>query len=569
MVIFALAVASVSVSLLDLAAIYLISVVSERFSASESRISRHFIEKYLSGSFSLSDETLTLILGILAVLLLLLRSTLSFALSRFAFHFLGDIAAKKSSELYRKFMGNPELLFKNKSSQIFAESLNTGTTSTITVVIGSWLLIVSEVSLLLILSIGLFRADSGLALILVFSLALLAFVIGKLLAEVVKTVSLSRISTDISALQLIQESFFMYREIFVSHLNEFFINKFQEFRYRANYFQAKSNWLALTPKYLIESSLILAIAFFGGYLVIQNKPEQAFATISVFLASSTRILPSLLRLQSGFLAIQGSYGPAKLTMELETKIEKSLQNPSIQKTLSVTESNGFTGLFVPRLEINRLSFFHEGSSHSVLDDISLLIEPAQRVLITGESGSGKSTLLDLIIGIRTPSEGTISLSSVSPRDAIKTWPGDISYVPQRSHFINGSILENITLGRLEKEHDSYELDWIWEIIELVHLGDFLRTLPNSLETSVGEAGSRLSGGQRQRLAIARALFSNPKFMVLDEATNALDPQLEAKVMNSIYSCSRNMSFVSIIHRSNDLQNFDKTYLLKSGKLFEC
>ena len=148
----------------------------------------------------------------------------------------------------------------------------------------------------------------------------------------------------------------------------------------------------------------------------------------------------------------------------------------------------------------------------------------------GPSGAGKTTLAELILGLIQPDTGVIEINGVSPEDAIQKWPGSISYVPQNVFISSGTVKENICMGF---DTELARTDSIWSCINSAQLSDVVLKLPNGIDTELGENGEKISGGERQRIGIARALYTNPKILVLDESTSSLDSQTEKKFADSI------------------------------------
>ena len=162
-----------------------------------------------------------------------------------------------------------------------------------------------------------------------------------------------------------------------------------------------------------------------------------------------------------------------------------------------------------------------------------------------------------------PDSGQVLLSNVSPLDAINKWPGAIAYVPQDVTISNVTFRENISLGYKQDKNNDY---LIWEALKISQLEEMVKDLPEGLDTIVGERGSNISGGQRQRLGIARAMFTKPKLLVLDEATSSLDGQTEADISNAIQNLKGNVTTVMIAHRLSTVRNADKVVYMESGSI---
>ena len=181
----------------------------------------------------------------------------------------------------------------------------------------------------------------------------------------------------------------------------------------------------------------------------------------------------------------------------------------------------------------------------------------------GSSGAGKSTIVDLLLGVLEPDAGSISISNCSPRDSFEMWPGAVAYVPQDVLIFNGSIRENIALGF---DSSSIPDDDLYDALSKAQLLDYVLSLPEKLESQVGDRGARMSGGQRQRLGIARALLTKPQLLVLDEATSALDGETESNIADGIQSLKGEVTVVMIAHRLSSVRKAEKVIYLHEGRI---
>ena len=201
------------------------------------------------------------------------------------------------------------------------------------------------------------------------------------------------------------------------------------------------------------------------------------------------------------------------------------------------------------------------SKKATLQGINLEIKKGESVAFIGESGAGKTTLADIILGLYIPQEGTVTVDGVSIYDIPQDWSRIVGYVPQSVYLLDDTIRNNILFG--EKQMDDKK---IWDALKQAQLYDFVKTLPDGLNTIVGERGIKFSGGQRQRIAIARALYYNPDILVLDEATSALDNETEEALMESIEALQGLKTLIIIAHRLSTIRNCDKIYEVKDGKI---
>jgi len=219
--------------------------------------------------------------------------------------------------------------------------------------------------------------------------------------------------------------------------------------------------------------------------------------------------------------------------------------------------------FVAEVEMSKISFTYPGQETPALRAVNLKVNRGESIAIVGPSGSGKTTLVDVLLGLLNPDEGDVTISKISPRRAIENWSGAVAYVPQNVAIMNGTIRENVTLGYpVGPEVDEF----VHEALRLAQLSDLIKEMPAGLDTNVGERGAKLSGGQRQRLGIARALFTNPQLLVLDEATSSLDGQTESDISAAINSLHGQITVVLIAHRLSTVRMADEVIYVSRGEI---
>ena len=202
-----------------------------------------------------------------------------------------------------------------------------------------------------------------------------------------------------------------------------------------------------------------------------------------------------------------------------------------------------------KLELRDISFRYPGSEKVVLDGISLTIPRGAYVGLVGSTGAGKSTLVNLLLGILPPDEGKVLVDGNDIQANLKGWQRNIGYVPQDLFLLDDSIRRNVALGAQDGVIDE---ESVLEALRKAQLLEFIESLPEGLDTIVGERGVRLSGGQKQRISIARALYRNPEVLVLDEATSALDHVTEAEFLTAIRQLKNTLTIISIAHRETTL-----------------
>jgi HlyD family secretion protein len=205
-------------------------------------------------------------------------------------------------------------------------------------------------------------------------------------------------------------------------------------------------------------------------------------------------------------------------------------------------------------------FAYEGEIDPTIKLLNLEIKTGSTIAIVGASGSGKSTVLDLILGILEPQNGEVEISGQHPRTAISRWPGSIGYVPQQVAVFNKSMLENIAIGVERSEINSKQIE---KCLSMADLEAMVLGLDQGLDTILQESGNNISGGQKQRIGIARALYNDPKILILDESTSSLDVQTEKIIIEEVRLFKNKKTVIIISHRLSSLKYCDSIYKLNS------
>lgn len=494
---------------------------------------------------------------IVTSLFLISKSLLSIFVSKKSLGFLARRSAALSSRLVSLFFTQPITGIKKNNTQETIYSLTAGVQILTVGVVGTALTLFADVWLLTILSIGLFVVSPMSAFISLFVLGTIAVILYRNSQIRVKHVAKSQAKWEVSSYQNIQNLISVYRELLVSNRRSTFINKIISLRFQIADGQARLQFFANLPKFTLEIALVVFCVLLGLQQFTINSPTRAIATVTIFMVAGFRMIPAIARLQHGLFSLKANYLKAGPTLDLI----RALKQVEVD---SETESQlGFqSGPFCASVLIKGLHFKYD-EKKDVISGINLEIQPGEFVAIVGASGQGKSTLVDLALGILEPNAGSITISGLMPRKAFQTWPNAVAYVSQNAPLVDGSIRDNLTLGLLDEDFSEKDL---WSALEKANLKSFVLRLPEKLSSSIGDQGSKLSGGQRQRLAIARALFANPKLLILDEALNALDSKNKLRIMQNLSKLRTPLTLLMVTHEKALVRDFESVYSLSRGKL---
>ena len=298
-------------------------------------------------------------------------------------------------------------------------------------------------------------------------------------------------------------------------------------------------------------SSIAGVLWFGGIMVLKENSLDASAFI-VYLGLAYNILTPAKSLS------RATYKVKKASAAAE-RIFHIIDN----KTMVVEDKNAHNiESFSSGIEINNITFSYE--DETVVDSLNLKIPKGKSFALVGQSGSGKSTLANLICRFYDVNSGSINVDGINiknlKKDALRNL---IGLVTQDSILFNDSIKNNLLIAKPEATNEE-----IIECLKIANAWEFVRKMPEQIDSNIGDSGNKLSGGQKQRLSIARAVLKNPPILVLDEATSSLDSESEKLVQNALENLMKNKTSLVIAHRLSTIQNADKIIVLEKGKIIE-
>ena len=515
-------------------------------------------------SLDLTTPNVLLTVMALVAVFFLLKSVLSVVLIRATAFFLARIEIKNATEI-------AQFLFTGGLSEIRQYSRSevqwavTGSTNvTFSGILGSAGLLLTESSLLVFM-FTLFVLVDPVAAVAITVYFILIIVIFQLLSDQrMRKSGADFAEGGIDVTQVALDMFEAFKEISVLMKQFFFLDRFARARKTYAYGDAQMRYLMAIPRFFVETALALGALAFVAWQISRGEVADGLISAGVFLAGGVRMMAALLPLQNAVLALRSQMEQAKLGQEILLKSRS--RKAEISKVLAVSEvpqssrKSHVGGLTVV---LDSVVFTHLGANQPAVRDVSFDIKPGSYVALVGPSGAGKTTLADLILGLNTPDQGSVTVDGVTARTLRETEPGLMAYVPQRPGVVSGTLIENIALGVDPKTVD---LDYLSSVLEKARLTELVASLPDGVHTRLGKHSDSLSGGQIQRLGLARALFTNPKLIVLDEATSSLDAEAEASISESIRNIGKDTTVVVIAHRLSTVQKADVVHVIDGGRL---
>ena len=341
-------------------------------------------------------------------------------------------------------------------------------------------------------------------------------------------------------IQWINQSFGGIKEVKLFGREQFFLKKIDKSYSESSIAECKVNVISTLPSAIMDIANLISV-------------------LAAFALAAIRLIPVMGNLSSSI----GRVTFCKSSIDGICKELKELEGKCIEGSKRLECKEDIT--FKQMLSVKQVSFHYEDNEKEILSNVNLNIKRGTSIAFIGPSGAGKTTMADLILGILHPTSGIIEADGKNIEDNIKGWYKQIGYIPQTIYLMDDSIRNNIAFGLKEDEIDD---DKVWKALEKAQLDEFVKGLPEGIDTNLGDRGVRCSGGQRQRLGIARALYNDPEFLILDEATSALDNETEKAIMEAIDGLKGKKTLLIIAHRLSTTKNCDQIYKIQNQRIMQ-
>ena len=317
------------------------------------------------------------------------------------------------------------------------------------------------------------------------------------------------------------------------------------------------------PRTLIETVFVAVVLLYVLFFKLNSNGVQNAGDVDKLIIAlglvATRLMPAVNRINTYIAEI--AYNQYSLDFVYNNLTDSMKMDKAMRAERAAIAGPELH--LEKEIEIKDITFAYPDAETNIFTGANMVVPKGKSVGIIGPSGAGKSTVVDIILGLLHVQSGEILCDGSNIFSNYDSWLAQIGYIPQTIYMVDESIRENIAFGI---DADKIDEDRIWEVMEEAQLADFVKSLPEGLDTKIGDRGVRLSGGQRQRIGIARALYHNPEILVFDEATSALDNETEAAVMEAVNSFHGKKTMIIIAHRLNTIENCDIIYEVKDEKI---
>ena len=463
------------------------------------------------------------------------------------------LKAKLTNRLLNKYLCQNYLFHINKKYSYFVANLTTETSLLTSGILLPILSLFTEVFLILgvfilILYFKLFKV------ILIFSIfTIIGIIILKLTKKYFEIWGIQREKAEKSRIESLNKLLSGIRDIILIGKKYSLLRKFSTSENNIATYSVKQSFLFGVPKYVFETmgvfGLVTSILFLYR---IGSSTFEILTAASFFIAASYRIIPSLNKIVNSYLTIKFNF----------PIIDLLIKEFSLKDDINFSDNKLS---FTKEINISNISFKYPNTEKYIFKNTDLNIKKGSIIGIIGRTGSGKSTLIDILSGLVQPQEGRFMIDNqnLNHPKLIRSWQNNLSYVSQNTYLMNDSIKKNIAFGLDDEEINESK---IIESIEKSELSKFIETLPNKINTHVGDRGVSLSGGQIQRIGIARALYRNSEFLILDEITSSLDIETEKKIIKNILNNEQKKTVLFVTHNLSLLKYCEKVFKVQDQKI---
>ncbi|WP_289284799.1 ABC transporter ATP-binding protein [Parablautia intestinalis] len=467
-----------------------------------------------------------------------------------------------SRRMMINFMERPYEYYLNADTSVIQRSITSDVNNMYGLIL-SLLQLTSEVIVFVCLLVVSFKADVWMTVTVAVLLVAVLMIIKGILKPIMKKAGEENQEYYSGLYKWIDQSVMGIKEIKIANKENYFINEYA--KCGAGYVNAvqRYNLYNATPRLLIETVAIAGMIFYMMFQLLRGTPvSDILPQVTALGVAAMRLIPCANRINNHLTAI--SYFEP-FFMGVSDNLQEEIRDESINYDERIYQKQAeIKKLEIKdKIELKDIVYKYPNTDIYIFDHADMEIPIGKAVGIVGTSGAGKTTVVDIMLGLLRLQSGQILADGVEVRRHYHSWLKNIGYIPQTIFMIDASIRRNVAFGYGDDEIDDEK---VWYALREAQLDEFVRGLPEGLDTGIGERGIRISGGQRQRIGIARALLEDPEVLVLDEATSALDNETEAAIMDSINRLHGRKTLVIIAHRLQTIEKCDMVYRVEKGKM---
>ena len=502
---------------------------------------------------NLSREELISAVMVAMVLIYIVRSLFLFWSLWIQKGFSASVSGRLSQSLFSTYLRQPYMFHLQRNSSTLMRNAKNAT-AIVTCGVDPFLVLLTDGLVAIAMFVLLIAVEpvGTLAVLLVFGLS--TFVFQRTTRRRIDNWGYQVDYHETKILQHLQEGFGGAKDVKVLGRENEFLSQHEKHLGESIRINRIYNVILTLPRSFMEIITIVGLCLLVVSMVVRGRELADIVPIlGLFAAAAFRVMPSINR----------------LLMATQTLIFNRSIIASVYKDFLLDSPDSLTvksnTKFASQLELVDVSFQYPTAATASLQNVSLVVKRGEAVGFVGPSGAGKSTLVDVILGLFAPTSGVVKVDGQDVQQNLRNWQNQIGYVPQAIYLTDDTLRRNVAFGLNDENIDD---NLVRDAIRLAQLEEFVATLPEKLETVVGERGVRLSGGQRQRIGIARALYHNPSVLVLDEATSSLDTPTEHGVMQAVQALQGSKTVLIVAHRLSTVEYCDRLYKIENARIIE-
>ncbi len=505
-----------------------------------------------------SVNALLIILAIVFIGVYIVKNIYMVWMKRIQFRFITNNLQRLSRRMLECYLKQPYLFHLSHNSSDLMRNINADT-SMFFGTVQSFLTLSTDITVCVMVFIVLMKEDAAMTIAVTLVLITYIVLFFLLLRRRIESYGQQTRRLTSQNNKWLRQTFGGVKESIILERRDFFIRRFDQTNESLMKNKREYQTVSLLPKAILEVlciggiMLIVAVKLATGTDIVEFIP-----TLSLFAVAAFRLLPSFNKIVAELSSLQYNKAGVDAIYEDLHQIDRLSAMEEEEKGDEIGDLS-----FRKEIRIENITFHYPSIESNVLEHVNMTISKNSSVAFVGPSGAGKTTLADIILGVLAPQQGKVTVDGVDIQKAMRSWHKKIGYIPQFIYLMDDTIRNNIAFGL---RPNVIKEDQVWRSLEEAQLKEFVESLPEGLDTRIGERGVRLSGGQRQRIGIARALYHNPEFLVLDEATSALDNETEKAVMDAVNFLAGSKTLLIIAHRLTTIEKCDIIYEIKDKKV---
>jgi len=506
-----------------------------------------------------SEKTFGIVVMLALVVAFILKNIYIYFMQKAQYHFIYTNQFRTSERMMKNYMRRGYEFFLNADTAVVQRTITSDVNNMYALIL-SVLQLISEVIVFIALSMVLLKEEPVMTIFLALLLGITLLVIKVILKPIMYKAGKDNQDYYSNLFKWINQTVTGIKEVKVGGREKYFIDTYRG--YGKGYVDAVQKYTLYNniPKLIIETVCVTGIVLYLLYIFLSGQSsEDIMPILTAFGLAVARLMPSANRINNQLNNI-AYFEPFFMGVSDNLQVDINGENTDISFMEVPKEKLPVTKEIV----LEGVSYKYPNTDKWILKDANVTVPVGQAIGIVGTTGAGKSTIVDVLLGLLVMQEGKITADGqdIFAKENYRKWLKNVGYIPQSIFMIDDSIRKNVAFGIPEDEIDDNR---VWEVLKEAQLDDFVRSLPEGLDSSVGERGIRVSGGQRQRLSIARALYEDPEVLIMDEATAALDNDTEKAIMDSINRLHGNKTLIIIAHRLQTIEKCDAVYRIGDGK----